>query len=52
LVLLEIDFRGAHNVVRLDLVGQQIVGVSAGANAGEFAVLNQDGRLTVYRIPH
>jgi hypothetical protein len=48
---LEVDFRGVHKVLRVDLTGQQIAGVAAAANAGDFAVLSQNGSLTVYRIP-
>jgi hypothetical protein len=51
LILLEVDFRGVHKVLRVDLTGQQIAGVAAAANAGDFAVLSQNGSLTVYRIP-
>jgi hypothetical protein len=49
-VLLELDSRGVHNVVRLELTGQRIVGVSAAANPGEFAVLSEQGQVTVYRM--
>jgi hypothetical protein len=51
LVLLEADSRGVHSVVRMELVGQRIVGVSLGSEAGQFAVLAENGQMTIYRMP-
>ena len=31
--------------------GQRVVGVSAAANPGEFAVLEEQGQVAVYRMP-
>ena len=50
-LLLEMDSRGVHSIVRLELTGQRAVGVSAAANAAEFAVLGEQGEMTVYRMP-
>jgi hypothetical protein len=49
LVLLETDSRGVHSVVRTDCPGQRIVGVTPAANAGDFAVLSENGHMTIYR---
>jgi tetratricopeptide (TPR) repeat protein len=51
LVLLELDSRGVHQVARLELAGQRIVAVSAAGNPGEFAVLGEQGEMTLYRMP-
>jgi tetratricopeptide (TPR) repeat protein len=51
LLTLEVDSRSVSSVVRLELTGQRIVGVCPAANAGEFAVLSDNGQMTVYRMP-
>jgi hypothetical protein len=51
LLALEVDSRGVHNVARLELDRRPVVGLSATANPGEFAVLSERGEMTVYRIP-
>jgi tetratricopeptide (TPR) repeat protein len=48
--LLEMDSRGVHNVVGIELTGRRAVGVSAAANPGEFAVLGEYGEMAVYRM--
>jgi len=48
-MLLGVDSRGAQSVTRMELTGSQIVGVSATANPGEFAVLNDCGKMTLFR---
>jgi hypothetical protein len=35
----------------MELIGQCAVGISAAANPGEFAVLRENGEMTVYRMP-
>jgi len=50
LLLLDIDSRGVHSVRRIELPGQRIVAVSAAANAGEFALLREQGEMTAYRL--
>jgi tetratricopeptide (TPR) repeat protein len=49
LMLLDVDSRGVQSVTRMELTGSKIVGVTATANPGEFAVLNERGEITVYR---
>ncbi len=49
LVLLEMDSRGVHKVVRMDLGASRVRGVSRTANPGEFAVLDDRGEIVVYR---
>jgi hypothetical protein len=49
LLLLDLDSRGVHGVVRMDTTGSPLVGVCAAANPGEFAVLDERGIMTVYR---
>jgi len=50
-MLMDVDSRGVHNVARLDLTGKRVVGVSSTANHGEFAVLEEGGQMTIYRVP-
>jgi tetratricopeptide (TPR) repeat protein len=49
LLLLDVDSRGVHGVVRMETSGSPLVGVCAAANPGEFAVLEERGFVTVYR---
>jgi tetratricopeptide (TPR) repeat protein len=51
LLLLEVDSPGAHKVTRMELSGQRPVGVCATASPGQFAVLGEQGEMTVYRVP-
>jgi hypothetical protein len=51
LLLIEVDSRGVHSVIRMDLTGQRVVGVTSTGNSGEFAVLGESGQMTIYRIP-
>jgi hypothetical protein len=50
-LLLEVDSRGVHGVVRAELANQRIAGICSTASPAEFAVLNESGTLTVYRVP-
>lgn len=50
-ILLEVDSRGVKNVTRLKLTCQHAVAVSSTANPGEFAVLGDQGEVTLYRMP-
>jgi tetratricopeptide (TPR) repeat protein len=51
LVLLEVDSRGVQSVTRVKATGRNLVGVSATASPGHFAVLAANGEMTVYRMP-
>jgi len=51
LVLLEVDSRGVQKVTRVEATGRSLVGVSATASPGHFAVLAANGEITVYRMP-
>ena len=50
-LLLDVDARGVHNVIRFPLSGQRPVGVSGTAGPGQFAILGEQGEMTVYKIP-
>ena len=50
-LLLEIDSQGVHSVTPMELNGQPAVAISAAANPGEFALLRENGEMTVYRLP-
>jgi hypothetical protein len=49
LVVMDVDSRGVRHNTRMELSGQNIVGVSATSNPGEFAILNDRGEMVVYR---
>ena len=49
-VISEVDSRGVHGVVRLELPGRNAVGVCATHEPGEFAVLDTTGEMIVYSV--
>ncbi|HUA37784.1 MAG TPA: hypothetical protein VMA35_05215 [Candidatus Sulfopaludibacter sp.] len=49
IVLLDVDACGVHRGLRMEPAAQQIVGLSATGNPGEFAILNARGEMIVYR---
>lgn len=51
LVLLDMDSRGVQKVTRVEHTGQRPIGVSATASHAQFAVLGENGEMTVYRAP-
>jgi hypothetical protein len=50
LLLLEVDATGVKQVTRFPLTGQAPVAVCATATLGQFAVLDRNGSLVVYRL--
>lgn len=51
LLLLDVDSAGVQKVTRVELTGQQPVGISSAASPGQFAVLGAKGEMTIYRVP-
>jgi hypothetical protein len=49
LLLLEVDYRGVQSVTRTECPSRNLIGVSATASPGQFAVLTTNGEMTVYR---
>jgi tetratricopeptide (TPR) repeat protein len=49
--LLEVDSSGVKSIVRQELTTRRAVGVCAAANPGEFAVLGENGEMTIYTMP-
>ena len=50
LLLLEVNAQGVGKCTRKDLPGSKLVGVTATTHPGEFAVLNQQGEISLYRL--
>ncbi|MFO1513667.1 MAG: hypothetical protein U1F83_12240 [Verrucomicrobiota bacterium] len=51
LLLLDVDARGVQRVTRVELTGQRPIGVTATSSPGQFALLDAQGEMTVYRVP-
>jgi hypothetical protein len=50
-LVLEIDSRGVKAITRQELSGKRPIAVSGTSNLGEFAVLGEQGEMTIYRFP-
>lgn len=52
IMLLDVDSRGVQSVTRIESKVSPIVGVTATANPGEFALLTERGEIMIFRSSH